>query len=118
MTSLKLIRIPLISAISLLITSCSSDNSLRISLDNCQPDGILNSWYSTISPKKFWKEQDFVLFLGLKNRDWLNEGLSNCQAEADEGKRLSCIWYFEKHWESMEKCSEFTSKMLKIANDK
>lgn len=79
------------------------DYTLKIELESCQPNGIINVWKAMFDPKEFWIEQVVVLEMGVE-RYHLGDSLADCDKEHSKADMLKCKLYFQNKFDALLKC--------------
>lgn len=95
------------------VNSFASDGDLRISLANCMPDGILNSYRERWNPKEFWIDQNVILEIQLDRRWEYEESIDRCRNIKDSVDKQRCFSYVQSHWQSLAKCQSVTRRMCR-----
>ena len=87
---------------------------LRISLLDCMPSGVLNSWQEKINPKDFWIKQNVFLETDL-NKSWgYDTPLDICRNENNLIEKQKCIFYYENYHRAGIRCRQVTKKMCNL----
>lgn len=89
------------------------DQELRIELDTCRPDSVLNSWRARINPKGFWISQNVILESSAERSWWFQDGISNCGEISDQPEKVACINYFRNRFDSIKKCYRTTGQLCR-----
>jgi len=87
---------------------------LRISLLDCMPSGIINSWQEKINPKDFWIKQNVFLETDLSESWGYDTPLDICSNENNLIEKQKCIFYYENYHRAGIRCRQVTKKMCNL----
>jgi hypothetical protein len=94
-------------------TNAAADKySLKIKLDDCQPDGMINAWKERADHKDFWITQDVVLERDIETF-YLQDRLDECRYISEKPERANCIMYHKNKLKSALRCKEHTKLMCR-----